>query len=96
MTSNNSEHHLAINDEIMKRLKPTSKSYSGKRAVIVFFESIEELEVACHPLPPPILYLSSAPYLRSFHLCTGLLLVARFQGFKGQRTPTDRDLGPGA
>ena len=49
MTSNNSEHHLAINEEIMKRLKPTSKSYTGKRAVIVFFESIEELEVVYAP-----------------------------------------------
>jgi len=44
VASSLSEHRLAINEEIMKRLKPTSASYTGKRAVIVFFESHEELE----------------------------------------------------
>lgn len=39
-----SEHFIAINNEIVKRLKPTSHTVSGKRAVLVFFESIEELD----------------------------------------------------
>jgi len=39
-----SEHYLAITNEIIKRLKPTQQQYSGKRAVLVFFESTDELE----------------------------------------------------
>ena len=45
VTSSYSEHFLTINEEILRRLKPTSKEYTGKRAVLVFFESNEELEV---------------------------------------------------
>jgi len=44
VTPSKSEHLIAIAEEISKRLKPTSASYKGKRAVIVFFESIDELE----------------------------------------------------
>ena len=44
VASNSGEHFIAINNEIVKRLKPTDHKYTGKRAVLVFFESIEELD----------------------------------------------------
>jgi len=39
-----SEHFIKITNEIRKRLKPTSVGVTGKRAVLVFFEELRELE----------------------------------------------------
>ena len=48
VTPSPSEHHIEITNEITKRLRPTDPAYKGKRAVLVFFESIEELERFYH------------------------------------------------
>ncbi|EOD26333.1 hypothetical protein EMIHUDRAFT_205325 [Emiliania huxleyi CCMP1516] len=44
VSESKNEHFLMITDEISRRLKPTSQSYDGKRSVLVFFESLDELQ----------------------------------------------------
>jgi len=43
VTSNDSEHKIAITEEIMQRLAPLREGMDGQRSVIIFFETKEEL-----------------------------------------------------